>query len=169
MFDPVEEVIKQSLKKEEALTFPKKGCPSEKELWDYLNGALAKETEEKVAEHVVQCDFCLDSLLLAQEVRPGIGFGPSSLPSGELLGNVMAFAKRRGLSKTHAKKQSWLFLSLFSIGVSFFLPRYFFQCLILGVIFGLKWVFDTATNRTLIVMYDTLKKKTHKEETVKRP
>ena len=164
MFDPIEETIKQSLKKRDFLTFSKEGCPSEKELWDYLNGVIAKEVEEKIAEHVVQCDFCLDSLLLAQEVRPGIGFGPSASPSGELLGNVMALAKRRGSQKTHAKKQFWLFLSLLSIGISFFLPRYFFQCLILSVIFGLKWVFDTVTNRTLIVMYDALKQKSSKRE-----
>ncbi len=43
--------------------------------------------------------------------------------------------------------------------MSFFLPRYFAQCLILGLLFGFKWVFDTMTTRTLIVMYEALRKR----------
>ena len=167
MFDPIEEAIKAGLEGKEKGTLPLVKCPAEAELWAYLDGSIEARLQEKIGHHVLRCDSCLSSLLLAQEVRPGIGFDPSATPSSELLTKVVSLAKKKGASKA---KNRWLFLSLFSIGASFFIPRYFFQCLILGVIFGLKWIFDTTTNRTLIVMYDALKQKNHKEEeTIKRP
>lgn len=167
MFDPIEEAIKDGLKNKKESTLLAEKCPTEAELWAYLNGGRGKAFEEKISNHLIRCDSCLSSLLLAQEVRPGIGFDPSATPTSELLTKVISLAKKKGTSKA---KNIWLFLSLFSIGASFFVPRYFFQCITLGVIFGLKWVFDTTTNRTLVVMYDALKQKGHREEeTIKRP
>ena len=140
-------------------------CPSEGLLWSYLNGALQKEREEKIGDHVVRCRYCLESLLLAQEVRPGIEFGPSEGPPGEILEKLLALSRKK--AKPWFQKEIWLILSLFSIILSFFIPRYFIQCLTIGILFGAKWIFDTATKRTLIVMYETLKKKGDREETLK--
>jgi len=164
MSDPIEEMLKEALEgRRTAVPGPTGDCPKETVLWDYLNGSLGKMTEEGIARHLLRCDFCLDALLLAQEVRPGIGFGPSTTPPSELLARAVSLGKGGKSSKSRIRKHLWLFLALFLIGLSFFLPRYFLQCLILGVIFGLKWVFDTATNRTLIVMVDALRKR-HREE-----
>ena len=167
MFDPIEEAIKDGLEEKKKGTLPSEKCPTEAELWAYLDGSIEARLQERIGHHVLRCDSCLSSLLLAQEVRPGIGFDPSATPTSELLTKVISLAKKKAPSKA---KNRWLFFSLFSIGASFFIPRYFFQCITLGVIFGLKWVFDTTTNRTLIVMYDALRQKSHKEEeTIKRP
>jgi len=166
MFDPVEEVIKQRLKGEKAaLPARKRDCPTEKELWDYLNGASGKG-EGRIAGHVVDCDFCLQSLLLAQEVRPGLGFGPSEGPPAGMIQKVARLAQK-GKDWKSWKKHLWLLLSLLSIGASFLFPRYFLQCLTVGILFGVKWIFDTATTRTLIVMYEALKKRGSGEESSK--
>ena len=166
MFDPVEEIMREKLRGEKGIPSRTKECPSERQLWDYLNGASG-EREGKMADHLVRCEYCLKSLLLAQEVRPGIGFGPSEGPPHEVLSKAIGLAKKGKAQKSTIRKFLWLFLSLFFIGASFFFHRYFFQCLTLGVIFGVKWVFDTATTRTLIVMYEALKKRGSGEESSK--
>lgn len=167
MFDPIEETIKERLR-ETQREGPADKCPTEADLWAYLSAPRGGAASERIGDHVGRCDSCLSSLLLAQEVRPGIGFDPSGGPSGGLLAKAISLAQKKGTSKSRIKNV-WLSLFLLCIGISFFIPRYFFQCLILGIIFGLKWVFDTTTNRTLIVMYDALKQKGHKEQdTIKR-
>ena len=141
-------------------------CPSERELWAYLEGALESSQEEAISHHVAGCHACLDSLLLAQEVRPGIGFDPREGVKEDLIRKVKALASRKGSPKERVpfRKHRWLLLALVCIGTSFFVPRYFLQCLLLASIFGIKWVFDSAANRTLIVMYETWKKKGVREK-----
>ena len=160
MADPIEEIIKSRLERRRATLLTLTGeCPPEKALWDYLNDSVRQEAEEKIADHVVKCDFCLESLLLAQEVRLGIRFGFSEGPGGEAHQKAIDLARKRKIQKSGIKRHLWLILSLLAIGASFLFARYFFQFLILGVIFGVKWVFDTTTNRTLIIMSEVLKKK----------
>ncbi|MBI4437274.1 MAG: hypothetical protein HY590_07680 [Candidatus Omnitrophica bacterium] len=159
MFDPVEEVLKQRLGEGKTPLPARSGdCPTEKELWDYLKGSSGQEGGE-IADHLLRCEFCLHELLLAQEVRPGIGFGPAEEVSTPLLEKATHLAKKGKAKKSKMKKSLWLFLSLFFIGASFFFPRYFLQCLTLGILFGVKWIFDTATTRSLIVMYEAWKEK----------
>jgi len=69
-----------------------------------------------------------------------------------------AFNKKRLNMIRTVKKNIWLLLSLASIVTSFFVARYFLQFLILSVIFGLKWVLDRESLRTLIMIYTTWKK-----------
>ena len=143
-------------------------CPTERELWAYLEGTLGSQ-EEAVSHHVAGCDPCLDSLLLAQEVRPGIGFDPRERVNEGLIRKVKGFPARKGSGKGFFRKNRWLFLALAFLVLSFFVPRYFLQCLLLSSIFGAKWVFDSTANRTLIVMYEAWKKKgQEKEESVLR-
>ena len=96
MFYPIEQLIKENIKGKRALLpVQKKECPKEFQLWSYLIGSAGKEAQHKIGNHLVECDFCLGSLLLAQELRPGIGFGTSLEPRGELLSKAIDLAKKR--------------------------------------------------------------------------
>ncbi len=57
------------------------------------------------------------------------------------------------------KRNVWLIAFMSSFAASFFLPRFFLQFLILSVIFGLKWVFDKASTRTLVMIYHAWKRR----------
>ncbi len=140
-------------------------CPIERSLWDYRSGFLSKRREDGIRRHLFRCRFCLEALLVTDESLRGIGFDPEEPPSKDSLERVVSFAKRDRPSKSLFQKSFWLFLSLFSIGLSFLFSRFFLQWLILGLLFGLKWVFDTATNRTLIVMYDHLIRRKESDDT----
>lgn len=165
--DDAEKVLRKTLGEEKYKTQESApDCPTEGELWAYLEGELGPVQEESISRHVAACGTCLESLLLAQEVRPGIGFDPKEGPKEELLRRVRSLASMKGSVQRKGifRQYRWLFLSLGCIGLSFFLPRYFLQFLLLAALFGVKWIFDSATNRTLIVMYEAWRKKGREKE-----
>ena len=71
--------------------------------------------------------------------------------------------RAKGLArKSQAKGISgykWPILALLSFVLSFVFTRYFVQFLALAVIFSLKWIFDTGSTRTLIMIYQAWRKK----------
>ncbi|MFH1858170.1 MAG: hypothetical protein ABH845_04635 [Candidatus Omnitrophota bacterium] len=143
------------------------GCPSGEALWQYLCGALEGEEEKSIASHLFSCWVCLGALLLAQEARRGLRFDPLHIPPAGWCAKAASLAAGKR-TRAAGKKYLWLFLSLLCIGLSFFSPNYFMQCLILGILFGFKWVFDTAASRSLIIMYESLKGRGTGEEMPKR-
>ena len=163
--DKAERFLKEVLKGRGETGGISAACPSERELWAYLEGTLGPQ-EEAVSRHVADCDSCLESLLLAQEVRPGLGFDPVERLNEALIRKVKEFSTQQGPEKGRGPfwKHRWLFLALGCLSVSFFIPRYFLQFLLLTSIFGAKWVFDSATNRTLIVLYEAWKKKDEEKD-----
>lgn len=168
MFDPAEDVMRERLKGEGPQAVRRHlDCPSDKILWAYLEETLPEEEEaSRIADHVTDCAFCLEALLLAQEVRPGIQFGPKTLPRPEAVAEAIRVSGKKHFPwSPRPPKSLWLFLSLVCVGLSFLLSRYFLQFLILALLFGAKWIFDAATGRTLIVMYEALKKERHRKET----
>lgn len=169
--DEAEELLKESLRERTGTPEVSSGCPSERELWAYLEGTLSGSQEEVVGQHVSGCEACLEALLLAQEVRPGIGFDPKEGVKEELIRKVKTLGGLKGpfRKKGPFHKNRWLFWALGFLTLSFFVPRYFLQCLLLAALFGAKWVFDSVTHRTLIVMHETLKKRRDKEEEMTRP
>lgn len=163
--DKAEKLLKEFLRARGADRGVLSCCPTERDLWAYLEGRLSGSEEEGVGHHVAACGACLDALLLAQEVRPGIGFDPREGSQEEWVRKVKGFGKKKApRAKGSFYKNRWLFLVLISLGLSFAIPRYFLQCLFLAALFGAKWVFDSMTNRTLIVLYEAWKKKKEEKE-----
>lgn len=75
--------------------------------------------------------------------------------------------RRRKVGKRHfiwLKKGSWLVGALLTFALSFVFPRYFLQFLILTAILGGKWIFDTASTRTLIMIYDAWRRRDREEQ-----
>lgn len=89
-----------------------------------------------------------------------------------LTGEVHPDFKRTifGRLLTKLKKGKWLIGALVSFILSFLLPRFFLQFLALAVILGGKWIFDTQSTRTLIMIYDAWRKRGREgpEEDLKR-
>ncbi|MFC1699628.1 hypothetical protein ACFL1I_06715 [Candidatus Omnitrophota bacterium] len=128
-------------------------CPEESRLSDFLNKRLSREKEDSLLEHLAHCAHCLSQLELAQRAKEKAGLEPS-------------WAMRNG-AKNIAKlnytnellKYKWPVLSCFSFIFSFIFKAYFVQFLVLAVIFSFKWIFDTASTRTLIMIYQAWRNK----------
>ena len=55
----------------------------------------------------------------------------------------------------------WLVLGILSFSLSFFIPRYFFQCLAAALLFGIKWIVDQRAQKTKILIYKALQQEEH--------
>ena len=51
----------------------------------------------------------------------------------------------------------WLCLGVGAFLLSFVFPRYFFQYLVVALLFGIKWVIDQKSAKTQILIYKALK------------
>jgi len=50
----------------------------------------------------------------------------------------------------------WLALAILSFALSFFIPRYFYQCLVAAFLFGVQWIVGQRAQKTQILIYKAL-------------
>lgn len=143
---------------------PDQNCPSELELSDYLENRLNQEKESLLLEHTADCPHCLSLLEIAQQAK---GKGEDT-PRPEMIIRAKNIVQKRSNPPATDKEgrtgktifyYKWQIFAFVSFILSFILTRYFLQFLILAVIFSLKWVFDTGSTRTLIMIYEAWRKK----------
>lgn len=125
-------------------------CPSQLELNDYLEQRLSLPLQEGVMEHISACPHCFSLIELARKAEKERLVFPA--PSSSMLSRAKKVASAASLKK--GAQYKWLIFTAVPFALSFVFPRYFWQFLIATVILGLKWVFDTATSRTLIMVYE---------------
>ena len=119
------------------------GCPFEIVLNDYLAGKMSIGRRVVLEKHFVNCGFCLEQLDLAQKALKRKG-GRKNMKE-----KLQHFSKKWG----------WFSGMAVSFGISFLFRRYFLQFLVLTVIFGVKWVFEAGSTKTLIMVYDAWRKR----------
>lgn len=152
----IDQLIKKYLGKKMANRdkfLPGKDCPTEFELSDYLEKQLSQEKENLLLEHIANCPHCLSLLELGQRAKEKteVGISPEMITRAEKLAQRSHPARMANFK--------WPTLALISFILSFVFAKYFMQFLILAVIFSLKWVFDTASTRTLIMVYQAWRRK----------
>ena len=150
---------------------PERGakCPSVETLDKYVSGALEPDELYNVGSHVKSCKFCnelIEEALLhsAYEKHISLDRVPAKVKEKAKSLNP-AYKTRMNKIMDRLKRNSWLILSLSSLIASFFISRYFFQFLILAILFGFKWIFNRESTRVLIMIYNAWKK--HDKDTDK--
>jgi hypothetical protein len=128
-------------------------CPNELELCDYLENRLNPEKQKQVLEHITECSHCLCLLALTQRTIQE----SKDFPSHEMIKRAKNIMPKK--SKKKILNYMWPIFTFISVGLSFIFTRYFIQFLVLAVIFGVKWVFDTGSTQTLIMIYEAWRKK----------
>ncbi|MFH1046649.1 MAG: hypothetical protein V1727_06795 [Candidatus Omnitrophota bacterium] len=128
-------------------------CPGTETLDDFLAGRLNCEEEERLIEHCAQCESCLSALALAQEANQA--------PVEQATAKMIARAQMIMVPKKPSPllRYKWLVGACLCFILSFLIPRYFAQLLVLAVILSLKWIFDAGSTRTLIMIYEAWRKK----------
>ncbi|MDP8299837.1 MAG: zf-HC2 domain-containing protein [Candidatus Tantalella remota] len=116
-------------------------CLSEEVLSEYIGGVLSSKERDSVEEHLSRCSRCR-----------------------KMVSDVHTVLKKSSAGKIRAKLRGWLKRNFWLIGsflafvFSFFLSGYFFQLLTAAALMGAKWVFDSRTSKTLIMVYEAWKK-----------
>ncbi len=87
--------------------------------------------------------------------------GAAIAPPKKSLGFL--FARRRGISEL-IRAHIWFLLCLAAMTASFFVRRYFMQCIAIAIIFGAKWILEQAQFRIYNDILKSLKKEDESEE-----
>ena len=121
---------------------------AEIEIADYLDNRLSEKEKALFEEHVAACGECLENTVSAYEsVR---GFRKNG-------------AVKKGAINMMKKMNIYLVLAIVSFVLSFVMPRFFIQLLVITVLLGIKWIVDAKTTKMLVMIYDAWKKGGEKE------
>ena len=132
----LEKSIRKSFREKHCALKKTASCLSELELGKYLDKTLSPGQKERIEEHLADCGYCLDLLVVAKDA-------------------VDASKKKVSLTQSLAK-QKWFILSMMSFLLSFFIKRYFFQFLTLSLILGIKWALSVEGSRNLVMIFRNL-------------
>ncbi|NQT28830.1 MAG: hypothetical protein HQ570_04445 [Candidatus Omnitrophica bacterium] len=165
----VEEYLKNYFKKDLGNVKRTPQCLDEEVLLDYLRHKLDGQECRDVEEHFSQCNFCLSQLNLAFEAKKSnirnIG---GKVPSGlvnkakALLKNDKSTVRKGGVRRM--KKNLFLAGAIIFFIISFLLPKYFMQCLVVTIILGIRWAFESENGRTFIMVLDSWRRHSHDED-----
>ena len=149
-------------------------CPPTEDFYQFIMDELKGERLEKMLGHLRNCaedqELVIKTRRLLGEEAAAQG---QKVPPGLIQATKDLFRKTARLSCPHCgkaitpfkkspQKQSWLNWAWLSLAVASFLlsfvfRRYFFQCLVLALLFGVKWIVDQKAARTRILIYKALK------------
>ncbi|NQT33430.1 MAG: hypothetical protein HQ594_07150 [Candidatus Omnitrophica bacterium] len=122
-------------------------CPSEDILSRYISHSLSHENKLVVEEHLIRCGQCRKLIVEAHEVL-------TNPDMWEIMNKILLWIK----------KNRWLTGSLVSLVLSFFFSEYFLQFLLIAFLLGAKWIVDARATRMLIMINESWKKNTMKED-----
>jgi len=170
--DKIEKLIKGYLKDKLDLDKADKtfDCPNEEVLIGYLKGALDKEANQLVEHHLTGCGYCLSQLSLAYQSQLSDKQGSFEPVPQELvnktkssLGIPITNNLKRG--KTKVKKAN-LFLAgaIVPFALSFIFPKYFIQFLVVTLVLGIRWAFESESGRTMIMILDSWRHHSHDKD-----
>ncbi len=118
-------------------------CPTEELLSEYLSGDISAEERERVEKHLVSCAKCRRLVAEAHDIV--------KKPDTDEILNIL---RRR------ARENLWFLGALSALLLSFIFPKYFIQFLVACLLLGIKWVIDSKTTRTLIMVHEALSRTT---------
>ena len=153
--DNIDRLLKRYLEKKasEAENPSLQECPNELKLDDLLEGRLSQEEQDVLIKHAAHCPNCLSLLELAQRAKEET----PSAPTPKMIMRAKSLMQKD--SKKKILDYKWQILAFISFALSFIVARFFLQFLILAVIFSIKWIFDSGSTRTLIMIYQAWRKK----------
>ncbi|MBL7073444.1 MAG: zf-HC2 domain-containing protein [Candidatus Omnitrophica bacterium] len=133
-------------------------CPSEENLSEYLSGIMSRADKNLIEQHLANCQACRT-----------------------LVAETHSIARKSAENKIHKlfralkREHLWLTACVISLSLSFVFSNYFIQFLTASLLLGIKWIIDSKTTKTLIMIHKTLKTsdaedidETLKNDTLKR-
>ncbi|MFH1645612.1 MAG: hypothetical protein ABIB11_04245 [Candidatus Omnitrophota bacterium] len=137
-------------------------CLSQEELSLFVTAILDHNlVSRKHKEHIVRCDKCFSTV--ASAIATFNSYESADVYDDKLRESIeklpSKYPKQGGLLKKH----KYLLVTGVCFILSFFLKRYFMQCLFAALLFGFKWVMDTGGSKALVMIYDAWKSKKQNE------
>ena len=159
-----EELIKKYLGQDLSNSDKTYLCLSDELLMDYFQHKLDEEGCRKVESHIAGCGFCLGQLNLVFESAKANKDNNIRVPD-----NLIERAKdlvKTGRSSKSRKIRKNLFLggAVISFVLSFFITKFFMQFLVVTLILGMRWAFESEGGRTLVMVLDSWRRHSHDDD-----
>ncbi len=110
-------------------------CPSDATLSEYLGDTLTPECKASVEAHLALCTRCQKLLVETQEIL-------NKPYARGIIHNIVFWIKTN----------RWLIASTVTLTLSFLASKYFLQFLVASILTGAKWIIDSKTTKTLIMI-----------------
>ncbi len=169
--DKIERLIKQYLGENLNKTERTADCLSEQVLIDYFRQKLGEEACQNVESHLAGCGFCRSQLDLIFEAGEAHKRGKGEKVPGELIQKAKALLKadtdvdhKQTMRKKRITRNLFLAGAIVFFIASFFVPKYFFQFLVVTLILGMRWAFESEGGRTLIMVLDSWRRHSHGQD-----
>lgn len=146
-------------------------CPDEATMANYICANMAADEKNAIENHMANCQTCLVRLKDAYKAQSLYKEGKLPCVPESLLQKSKAIAKtKRRTSPKGIRKNLWLIATCVAFVLSFVFPKYFMQCLVITVLFGIKWIVESENVRTLILVLDSWRRHSHEgdEEITRR-
>ena len=165
--DKMEKLIKQYLGENLNKAERTADCLNEQVLIDYFQRKLDEEDCQNAEKHLAGCEFCRSQLNLIFQAGEAYKRGKGEKVPEELIKKAQALLKAgkvgAGLAPTR-RKGLFLVGAIVFFVASFFVPKYFFQCLVVTLILGMRWAFESEGGRTLIMVVDSWRRHSHDQD-----
>ena len=169
--DKIERLIKEYLGQNLNKTEKTDYCLSEQVLMDYFEQKLNQEDHQNIESHLADCGFCRSQLNLVFEACNVHKRSKSPKVPAEFIQRAKALLMadnglnyKKTMRKKRIKKNLFLIGAIMFFIASFFVPRYFFQFLVVTLILGMRWVFESEGGRTLIMVLDSWRRHSHNQD-----
>jgi len=160
--DKIERLIKEYLGRNLNKTEKTGLCPNEEVLIAYFEQKLGGKDCQNIESHLAGCGFCRNQLNLIFEAIDVHKRGKSEKVPVEFIEKAKALLKAdrsadymKTVRKKRIKKNLFLAGAIAFFIASFFIPKYFFQFLVVTLILGMRWAFESEGGRTLIMVLDS--------------
>lgn len=169
--DKIEKIIKEYLSRNLDKTKKTAACLSEQSLMDYFEGKPDQEYCQHIESHLAGCGFCLSQLNLIFQAQQGVYKRDkgTKVPAGyvrrakELIKADSDMENKKTLRKKKVKKNLFLIGAIMFFVGSFFVPRYFCQFLVITLILGIRWAFESEGGSTLIMVLDSWRRHSYEQ------
>ena len=169
--DKIEKLIKQYLGENLDKAEKAADCLSEQVLIDYFLQKLGKEGCQNAEKHLAGCEFCRSQLDLIFEAGEADKRGKGEKVPKELIKKAKDLIEadknnsdKKTIRRKRIVKNLYLLGAIISFIISFFVPKYFFQCLVVTLILGMRWAFESEGGRTLIMVLDSWRRHSHVQD-----
>ncbi len=123
---------------------PQTSCPSADELFFFVRGSMAADRRDTVREHMAGCVWCSEKIARLAEGDAAAGSEP--VPDA-LSRRTRRLWHSHPLQKIWRSPMLWMTLFIVSLGISFGLPRYYKQFLVIALVAGIRWAMNERLAR----------------------
>ncbi len=137
---------------------PVTGYPTTEDLYRFIAEDLRGEELRRMLDHLTRS---AEDTELVRGARALLGKTQEAqrveVPA-ELVRRAKAlFPDKPKATGPGSRRYLWLGLAVAAFALSFVWPRYFFQCLVLTLLFGAKWIADERAAKTQVLIFKALR------------